>query len=476
MTMRDLYNLLFKRKWTLFLLFVLFAGGMTVAAMKWPPTYHSIASLYLRSKRETVDQSLEANPTINRGVSLLLPDVLSEVELVKSSEVRRLVVDKLGLENEAIPSTPGARPLERLAQRTAWDAYLYENILVEAATSANVINITCTDNQPQRAARIVGAYADCYLEFRKVLATGGASVVGLGAEADSASRRMTEAELALTSFNEQWHVVDTTAQKLELLNLLARTRTQVTDERAALERAQADLREYSRLLESKSPEVRGLEEVRANSNCQNYESQISTQSLALADLLQHNKETADAVIQARRSLKTLEDDLVQKASEILQGVVLTRKMTADSIQSGLAVHEKMVETIESELAVLVSKVGANDRLAVDLDVLRDHYKMVNRRLNLARFESAIGGTGNVDVIVANHGVAPNKPYFPPPFVLSVLVAIFTGLLVSFSFVVVLDIVDQSFKTPDELEKNLSENVLATIPKRSDHRLTRLLEA
>src|SRR5678809_170742 len=107
MTMRDFYNLLFKRKWTLLVVFALFAGGMTGAAVVWPPTYHSIASLYLRSKHETIDQSLVDNPTINRGVNLLLPDVLSEVELVKSTEVRRAVIDKLGLDAEPIKVVKG---------------------------------------------------------------------------------------------------------------------------------------------------------------------------------------------------------------------------------------------------------------------------------------------------------------------------------------------------------------------------------
>ena len=98
-----------------------------------------MASLYLRSKRETIDQSLVDNPTINRGIGLLLPDVLSEVELVKASEVRRLTIEKLGLESRKVkPSDP---TVDKVAQRAVWDAYLYDNLLIEAATSANVINI-----------------------------------------------------------------------------------------------------------------------------------------------------------------------------------------------------------------------------------------------------------------------------------------------------------------------------------------------
>src|SRR5262245_5969795 len=237
MTMRDFLNLMFKRKWTLVIVFLFFAGGMTGAAVVWPPTYRSIATLYLRSKHETIDQSLVDNPTINRDVNLLLPDVLSEVELVKASEVRRRVIDQLGLDREPIkPPAKGAPALGPAAQRAAWDAWLYDNTLVEAATNANVINITYTDLQPERAARIVGAYADAYLGFRKTLATEGPPESDLEGEVKGASTKLTDASNALAVFNYRWHLYDSTTQKTELIGLLARTRTQVTDERAPPQR------------------------------------------------------------------------------------------------------------------------------------------------------------------------------------------------------------------------------------------------
>lgn len=474
MTMRDFLNMLFKRKWTLLFLFALFAGGMTMAAKYYPPVFHSVASLYLRSKRETIDQSLVDNPTINRGIGLLLPDVLSEVELVKASEVRRLTIEKLGLENRKVKASDP--PLDKVAQRAAWDAYLYDNLLIEAAASANVINITVTDGDPKRAAEIAGGYADCYLVFRRNLATGGVNEAGLDSETKVASDNLLAAETALTQFNEQWKLVDTAAQKTEMISLHARILAQVTDERAGLERAQADYSTYAKLLESKSPEMREIAEIRANANCQTLQSQISTDTITLAGLLQHNQESTDTVLRTRASLDTLNKELDTKIVAIMQSVVLGKKITVDQLSAGLAEHQKLLDDIRDRLALLVSKTGTNDRLSVDLDLLRDHYKVVSRRQRQNALDKVLGGTGNVDVLVANHGVAPNRPYFPPPFVLCVIVAILVGLVVAFSVVIVADILDQSFKTPDEVERALAAPVLGTIPKRAKHRLTALLGA
>jgi succinoglycan biosynthesis transport protein ExoP len=182
------------------------------------------------------------------------------------------------------------------------------------------------------------------------------------------------------------------------------------------------------------------------------------------------------VLRMRTSLDTLNKELDAKIDAIMKSVVLGKKIVVDQLAAGLAEHEKLLKDIQERLALLVSKSGVNDRLSVDLDLLRDHYKVVSRRQKQNSFDKVMGGTGNIDVLVANHGVAPNRPYFPPPFVLCVIVALLTGLVVSFSVVIVADILDQSFKTPDEVERALATPVLGTIPKRPKHRLTALLGA
>src|SRR5262249_34541592 len=150
-----------------------------------------------------------------------------------------------GLDKEPIKATkPGEKPLDPASQRAAWDAYLYDNILVEAATNANVINVTYTDYQPQRSAKIVGAYADAYLEFRATLATEGPPAPELETEVNTSSKNLTDAANALAVFNYRWHLYDSATQKTELISLLARTRTQVADERSTLQRAQTEHKTY----------------------------------------------------------------------------------------------------------------------------------------------------------------------------------------------------------------------------------------
>jgi uncharacterized protein involved in exopolysaccharide biosynthesis len=476
MTLRDFLNVLFKRKGALLLLFVLFAGGLSAAAWLWPPWWRATASLYLRSKRETIDQSLVDNPTINRGTSLLLPDVLSEVELVKCADVRRIVVEKLGLEKEPVEPLPGATVLEPALQRAAWEGYLYDNLLVEAATNANVINVSFTDRLPERAARIVAACADAYLEFRRSLDAPGGSKSRLEAEVNEAAERLRAAEEAIAEFDERWDLVDAPAQKTRLIELLAQTRSQIAAERAAFQRAHADWKTYSDLLAAGAPELRAVEEVRADATCENLQSQISTLVLELADLLQHNLENTTPVLQVRQKIETLRKELDARTRAILESVVFARKAEVDTLTAGLRVHEELVQSIEQELDVLRSKSIQHDRLAVDLELGRDHYKSITRRMSESRFDRILNGTGNVDVVIATHGSVPHRPFFPPPFILCLIVAVVAGLLVSFSSVLVMDVLDQSFKTPDEAERHLGAEVLATIPKRSRHQLTPLLEA
>ena len=224
---------------------------------------------------------------------------------------------------------------------------------------------------------------------------------------------MLEAEAALTQFNEQWKLVDTTAQKTEMISLHARILAQVTDERASLERAQADYATYAKLLETKSPEMREMAEIRANTNCQSLGTQISNDTIALSrPSCSTTRETTDSVLRMRASMDTLNKELDEKILGIMQSVVLGKKITVDQLTAGLAEHEKLLTDIRDRLELLVSKSGTNDRLSVDLDpACATSIKVVSRRQKQNAFEKVLGGTGNVDVLVANHGVAPNKAYF-----------------------------------------------------------------
>ena len=85
-------------------------------------------------------------------------------------------------------------------------------------------------------------------------------------------------------------------------------------------------------------------------------------------------------------------------------------------------------------------------------------------------------TGNMNVVVASHGSVPKRPFFPPALPLVIMVGTLVGLLLSFSTVVVLDQLDDSFMTAEDVEKQLDVPVLGSVPNMRRHRLSPLGDA
>src|SRR5262249_42603445 len=161
-------------------------------------------------------------------------------------------------------------------------------------------------------------------------------------EVNGASTKLNEAQNALAVFNYKWHLYDSATQKTELIGLLARTRSQVTDERASLQRAITDHKTYADLIASSSPAARELAEIRADVSCQNLETQITNSTIALDDLLLYNKDSMDSVVRARKNLEVLTQQRDERVKSILSSIVVAKQAVVDSLQSGLSVHEELL--------------------------------------------------------------------------------------------------------------------------------------
>ena len=198
MTLRDFFNLLFKRIWLFLLVFVAFTAALIACGMYWPKSYTAQASLYLQGKRQTISQSLPDNPTIRRDTSILLEDVLSEVQLLGSDTLRGTVVRELGL----VDSDPLGEPGED--QQLIWESHLNENIEAKAQKGSNVIALTFTDSDPGRAARVVSGFAETYLQFRRNLVQQSEGADALQGEVDRSRISLEGLEQELAEFDRSW--------------------------------------------------------------------------------------------------------------------------------------------------------------------------------------------------------------------------------------------------------------------------------
>lgn len=467
MTLRDILNILFKRRWTLVLGFLLFAGALVAMAHYWPRTYSSVATLYLQSKHESMDQSLAENPTISRTTGLLLEDVLSEVQLLGSEPIRQRVIDELGL--EGTPIGKGER-----ASRRAWNSYIRENLDVEAAANAHIISLTFTDGDPERAARIVSTYADCYLRFRRGITRDEGGTDDVRAELEQSRAELTRLEELLIEFDQRWNLVAADEQKRRSLELQADARSRVSAIKGELQGLDHEVQVYRTTLAADAPELLQIDVVRASATIELFEGQLAALELERTTLLSSSTEEHKPVQRVERKIEDVRRALRDKGREIVRSFLFTKETEAEAKRAELAVHQELIEQVEEEMAVLSEKAALRERMAMDRELSSDHVKMVTRRLGQLLVDNSLDDTGNIAVVVASYGSVPEKPAFPPPMPLVVVASVLLGLLLSFGAVVVLDLMDDTFVTPEDVEEHLGVPVLASVPRKRRHRLSRFV--
>ena len=470
MTLRDLLTILCKRPWTMALVFVVFMAARVTAARIWPPYYTSQATLYLQSKRSTIDQALADNPTINRDTMLVTADVLSEVELLGSAAVRQLVIDQLDLAQDALVTAKPGEP--EVDQRKVWDQYLYDNITAEAAANANVIEVTFDDVDPERAARVVSAYVDAYLVFRHQIVARDEGDVDK--ELELCRGRMVALEKQLGEFDETWKLVDAEVQKSEALDLHATIRAQATAVGADLELLQSDAQAYIDKLEANATELRQIGEVRNSPTIELLEGQVAGLELELSTLLLHSTEKHQPVQRIEKNIELVRADIEKQGTAIVKSMVFAKLTDVASKKAQLLVYTQMIATLERELDTLRTRSHERRSLQRQLDLAVDHFNMASRRHDQRVRQDMLGDFGDVNVVVASHGSVPGSPTFPPKLPLTVLIGVFVGLLLAVSSVIVMDWIDDKFTTPADVEERLDVAVLAVVPARRRHDVTHLL--
>jgi len=462
-TIRDFLNVVLKRARTFQLTLMAFFIVVTVGSFVIPPSYTSTASLLVQSKTQEMSQSDKNNPTISRAIEVTLADVLSEVEILLSEELRYRVIDDLGLASEPLRTRflPFGEPDEE-SNKAIWASYLESNLDVEPATNASVIVVSFSDSTGERAARIVNGITSSYLTFRMNLAMQKPLLEQLRRERDVGLRELQAAEENLRSFDAQWKLVAADSQKDELLELLTDTELEIGKLSGDMTAKLTEIASFEEALARYDEGIRRIEPIREDQNIQFLEERLSTLEIELSNLLMYHTEKHSNVQRVQQNIGEIQKKLRSKTEAVLQSIIFTKQQEVDAIESTLNTYRAIQADIEAELASIRANEIESDSLLMEMRRKEDNFTMISKRLDQVRFDFALGKSGQIDVVLTSKGFPPLNRSFPPGFSLILIFAIATAPFVALSTVLVLDHLDHTFREPADIEGHLGIPVLGTI--------------
>jgi uncharacterized protein involved in exopolysaccharide biosynthesis len=459
---RSFFYAVFKHSRLVVGTFLLIFLAAAVSALLRPSVWRANTKVLVKLG-ETVQLAPAETPS--RSVTLpLTPEVVkTEAEIVKSGEVIRQAVQRVGVQPE------GSMSIDELV------AKMQMALTVTPLPGSNVLQISYVGRSPERSARMVNAITDVYLDqHSRVYRNSGMhsfymqQLTILRAQMKAAQRR-------LRDYLKKESIVDID-QEIELLN------KDVIDQERNLRAFRSKLLGTERKLERVRGQVDTLpshipfsEDYVANPTLQTFKGKLAEAEIERYRLLQgylptdrhvRDKDEEIASIQSRmRSEKerVLSNESVrvnELRNELQRNVFTLEVLLADlrarepGVKARFAATRKRLRELSAQrFTVLNLKQDAEQRSYA--------YDLYRKRREEARIQEAMKNQSMVNIAVVEHATTPIEPEngLFMPLVLGLL----GGLAVAAGMAVAVEYMNRTLRFEEEVERYLDLPVLAVIP-------------
>ncbi len=469
----------FKRKWQVLAVIAVVVLSMLVAGLTRPRIYKSSAKVMIRPGRAEVQVSSGEQREITLPVSATTEQVNSEIEIIKSAELARQVLDRM-----AAAGTPIFGADTDLS--TDEQVGILRTLISAGPTpQSNVIGIDLFARNPQKGQEILKTVVDVYLERHAEVhrATGAAQF--FEQELSRQRERVQQAEAKLADFVERERIVVPEDQIRWAVKDAVRYRDVLRTQTNKISVAERNLAIMKKQL-AEQPERVFADSERINPEAQMLTTKLGELEAQRANAKQLYTDEDRTVSDIDGEIATLKERLaLAKASA---GVPGRERMTANPLREVLTQeilhHERNLYDLRERVKALPSFLDnwrdKNEEIAValrkktielasleqDVSAARESYRLFERKQDEARISDALDKEGIVNVSVLDPASLPMKPFNQMSLIM-VIAALIAGVGLGVGSAVGIEFLGRNFKLEEQVEQYLELPVFAVIPDISD---------
>jgi uncharacterized protein involved in exopolysaccharide biosynthesis len=502
MTIRDILNILFKRKLIIASFFLAAVIGGYAGLKLISPTYDSTVRLLVRIGQEDIYMpTLSSSQFRTPMMSVVREEQLhSESSILTSADLAQKVVNEItpqrlfpGIDiNHPWYSPKGwlqmAKAIynwledyffplsaERTLEGQAVNRFL-KDLDAQAVKNSNIIEVTLRSKVPESAALGVNSLVQQYLVERVRIYQ--REQAGFFTEQLSQlDAQLAKTEAAVDSFRTKQQIIDVDKQRSQQMERLGDVRKNIDVLNVAVSQAGRQ----SEVLKQQLASVPATAQLSGAESANNFS--ISEMNKQLADLKRKEADIAERFSPTDPGLRAIREEIAvvqgilrnqqsQRYSSSQQGInPLHARLRDDQLQSEslLAGSRQALENwlqLERETLLRLNELNTQEaeykRLVQQLDVLRDSRQLYLEKTEETRYLSAqaVAKIGNVSVV--NWGTVNNRPVSPKLWLVLIgilVVGIFGGVGLAF----VIELLDDSLKSDSDVRRYLSLPVIAKVP-------------
>jgi len=491
-SLRDAFNIVFKRRLQIVLCFLFVMSIVVVATMLMKPVYEASTQILVKLGRESVFVPTTGNVTpilnINRE-----EQVNSEIEILKSRALAEKVVTIIGptvLYKSLAEEKPGI--LSRLfssnnremtseeiktAQFESAIANFREALQVSGVRKSNVIEVSFKHSDSQMAATVVNNLANMYLDQHLAVHKTPQNVAFFKEQSDLLKNKLDETEERLKALRKQNNITSLDEQRSLLLNqssALSASLNETISQEVETEKRIHQLRiQLSNVPETIS---QGVENDQNPYLMNTLEARLVELQLKEKELLTKYTDQSRLVQSVKEEIRVVQQKLEEQGTKSYGSRTSAINPTYQRLKDELLHNEAEIEALKAK--EITQKKHLNDiqvklenlnqvelklrELEQEIDVDRENFKLYLTKVEESRISDAMDSEKIASVSVLGPARQPRKPV-SPKVMLNILIGIFLGIFGSLSLAFFGEYLDDRIEKIEDVEKALQLPVLASIP-------------
>ncbi|MCC6338280.1 MAG: polysaccharide biosynthesis tyrosine autokinase [Myxococcales bacterium] len=456
-----------RRKWLILLVFAVVVAATTLYTTRQPRVYAAQISLIIDPKepRFLDAQIQDVNSDTGSYYWANKEYLETQFKIIQSRAVSQRVVEKLGLNADVnflgLAKLQDEKRRQELMARIDAVSILQAKIRVEPVKDSRVSLIKIEDSDPNRAALLANEVAQAYMDellAQKLKLTENASK-WLDEQRGSLSESATSSEMALYTFRKQADILAIDDRASMVSQKLQETSKALTDVQLKIAGFKARVAAIRNVQATKGADDRlwaeALPAARENENLKMLKNRLHTLKNECTDLQSRYLDGHPKLMECREKQAVAEKDVERELANL---VLSTEAELREAVEKERNLKD-LFEGAKAEAFDLEKKKVELDKFKQDADNAKRQYESVYKRLKDIELSGALR-TSNVKVLdSARPSMAPIRPNVPQ----GVLMGIIAGLILGLGLALLLEFLDSSISSQNEVEERLGLTFLGFVP-------------
>jgi len=445
------FFIVLRRKWVIIAALAFSLALATVITLRETKLYQASATMIIE---ETTPRVMDKVQEVTETPADSDKFYNTQVRLIQSSVVAQRAAVALGLDKD--PKI-AAGLTEKEAVEAA-GATVLGCLSARAEKQSRVVTISCVDTDPERAARIANAVVQAYIDevvTSRSLTTLDA-VRFLATQADELRAKLERAERALYEFNEKNDLLATSFEESHriLSNNLLRLNEELSRVKADGILLRSQLEEARKVRKEKDPAVVAamVGGSPVLSDLKHRRAELEKELMALRA---RYKEGHPKVLETSAALAAVDQACQKEIAQIYDGLEV-------KVQANEAQEKSLTQSIDKEMKRLLKlreREVEYNRLRREVEHSKEVYALVARRLKETELTRPLQQS---NVRRLEPAVAPQAP-FKPDLRTNLLLAFVLGLLGGFGLALLFEFLDDSVRSPEDVEQIVGVPLLGILP-------------